>query len=285
MKVFLTGASGILGSDILNVLQQEGHEVLGFNSANIELGNLANVKQKVLDFRPEVVIHSAAMTNVDLCEDDNAAAITTNVIGSQNLAQVAAQVNARIVYISSCGVYGNGKTTPYTELDETQPLNYHHYTKLEGEKRVKEHNKDFLIIRPGWLFGGTTQHRKNFVEARRKEAINSTLLKSAFDKVGSPTYTLDLAKQLITLLQGGYLGTFNVVNEGCASRYDYVAEIVKLFNLPAQVEAVDSKAFPRRAAMPDNECLDNMYLRLRNINQMPHWKEAIKNYITHTYNI
>ncbi len=283
MKVFLTGASGILGSDILSQLQQDNHEVLGFNSAAIEISNLADVTRKVNDFRPDVVIHSAAMTNVDLCEDDKAAAVRTNVIGSQNLAQAAAQAGARIVYISSCGVYGNGKTEPYNELDATGPLNYHHYTKLEGEKRIKEHHKDFLIVRPGWLFGGTLQHKKNFVEARRKEATSTPLLKSAFDKVGSPTYTLDLARQLLFLIKESYLGTFNIVNEGCASRYDYVAEIVKLFGLTTRVEAVDSKSFPRRANMPDNECLENMYLNLRGINQMPHWKEALKNYITHTY--
>ena len=162
MKVFLTGVTGILGSDILNQLEKADYEVLGFNSSNIEIGNWTDVKQKMYDFKPELVIHSAALTNVDLCEEDKDQAILTNVIGSQNMARASAHIGASIVYISSCGIYGNGKTTPYTELDETQPTTYHHYTKLEGEKKIKEHNNDFLIIRPGWLFGGTTSHRKKF---------------------------------------------------------------------------------------------------------------------------
>jgi len=284
MKIFLTGATGILGSDIATQFKQEGHEVLGFGSAGIELGDFEGVKTKMHDFMPDVVIHSAAMTNVDLCEDEQNTADMVNITGSQNMAMAADEINAKIVYISSCGVYGNGKTTPYKESDDTNPLNYHHYTKLEGEKRVKEYAKDFLIIRPGWLFGGTLQHRKNFVEARRKEAEKASVINSAADKVGSPTYTADLAKQILYLIEQGFSGTFNAVNEGCASRYDYVAEIVKLFKLRTLVEPVNSNAFPRKANMPDNECLENRGLNRANANKMRNWKDALKDYITITYN-
>jgi dTDP-4-dehydrorhamnose reductase len=285
MKIFLTGESGILGSDIANLLKKQGHEYIGFNSSNINISDFEDVKSKMHAYKPDVVIHCAAMTNVDLCEDDKDAAIAINVTGSQNLAQAANDINAKIVYISSCGVYGNGKTSPYTEQDQTAPLTYHHYTKLEGEKRVTEFNKRFLVVRPGWLFGGTLQHKKNFVEARRKEAMNTSVLKSAVDKVGSPTYTADLAQQILRLLELDLTGVFNIVNEGCASRYDYVTEIVKLFNYPTIVEGVNSNSFPRKANMPDNECLENAELNLKNANQMRHWKDALKSYITTTYTI
>jgi dTDP-4-dehydrorhamnose reductase len=285
MKIFLTGASGILGSDIENQLKQDNHEVLAFNSSNIDLGNFPGVKNKMNDFKPDMVVHSAAMTNVDLCEDNKNAAILTNIIGSKNIAMAASRLNAKIVYISSCGVYGSGKTAPYNELDNTNPQTYHHYTKLEGEKRVKEHNNNFLVIRPGWLFGGTVYHKKNFVEARRKEATKSALISSAMDKIGSPTYTGDLAKQIIFLINQDLVGTFNVVNEGCASRFEYVAEIVKLLGLDTRVEPVNSNSFPRKANMPDNECLENLNLNLINANLMRSWKDALKDYITSTYNL
>ena len=284
MKVFLTGSSGILGTDIAGQLTQGGHEILPFTSSDIRLGNYADVKKKMHDYKPDVVIHCAAMTNVDLCEDDKHAALLTNVVGSQNMAIAADKINAKIVYISSCGVYGNGKTEPYNELDDTNPLTYHHFTKLEGEKRVKEHNKQFLIVRPGWLFGGTLAHKKNFVEARRREAETTDLLKSAGDKVGSPTYTLDLAKQIISLINADLAGTYNVVNEGCASRYQYVSEIVKLFKYTAKVEFVNSNEFPRKANMPDNECLENLNLTLNGQNHMRPWTEALNDYIQTTYN-
>jgi dTDP-4-dehydrorhamnose reductase len=284
MKIFLTGESGILGSDIKGQLIAAGHEVNGYNSTNIQLGNFNNVITRVRDFKPEIVIHCAAMTNVDLCEDEKNAAILTNVIGSQNLSRAAGMSNAKIVYISSCGVYGNQKKSPYNELDVTVPVNYHHFTKLEGEKRIKEHNPNFLIIRPGWLFGGTLQHKKNFVEARRKEAFASPVLQSAVDKVGSPTYTLHVAKQIISLINEDLIGTFNVVNEGFASRFDYVSEIVRLFQFDATVEPVNSNSFPRKANMPDNECLENLNLNLLNVNQMPDWRSALKEYINKTYN-
>ena len=283
MKAFLTGASGILGTDIKATLEKNNWEVLGFNSREIDITNLTDVRNKVKDFYPDLIIHSAAMTNVDLCEDDNKAAILANVMGTHNLSLAAATTETKIVYISSCGVYGNGKVTPHNELDPVNPLNYHHYTKLIGEQRIKEHNRNFLIIRPGWLFGGTLTHRKNFVEARRKESTNNPVLKSAVDKFGCPTYTADLANQLLLLLEKDLFGTFNIVNEGTASRFDYVSEIVKNFDLNNTMEPVRSNEFPRKANMPDNETLENMHLTLRNLNSMRHWKDALKEYITTTY--
>jgi len=285
MKVFLTGASGILGSDISIQLKNSGYEVAEFDSKNINLGDYADLERKMHDFKPEVVIHCAAMTNVDLCEDEKDTARLINVTGSANIALAADKINAKIVYISSCGVYGNGKTTPYTELDQTNPLNYHHITKLEGEQQVIKHNKQFLIIRPGWLFGGTLQHKKNFVEARRKEAEKSAVISSAADKVGSPTYTFDLAAQIIHLIKNDQLGIFNIVNEGCASRFEYVKEIVNNFGLNTVVEPVNSNAFPRKANMPDNECLENFNLNQHSLNIMRNWKEALKDYITKTYQL
>ena len=283
MKVFLTGSSGILGADIQQQLLLANYDVLGFNSKNITLHSYNDVEIKVNDYMPDVVIHCAAMTNVDLCEDEKETAFATNVVGTQNLAVAAQRVNAKIIYISSCGVYGNGKATPYTEQDDTVPQTYHHYTKLEGEKTVQKHNPNHIIIRPGWLFGGTMVQEKNFVEARRIEALNTSLLKSVNDKVGSPTYTLDLARQIIHLLNKNITGVYNAVNEGCASRFGYVSEIIKQLNLTTTIEPVKSDEFPRKANMPDNECLQNFNLNLKKLNQMSNWIDSLKDYITTTY--
>ncbi|WP_129715951.1 dTDP-4-dehydrorhamnose reductase [Pedobacter sp. SYP-B3415] len=283
MKVLLTGASGILGTDIKLQLESRGDEVLGFNSSDIAITDFESVSGIVKNFRPDVVIHSAAMTAVDRCEDEQELAYAVNVTGTKNMAMTAAQAGARLVYISSCGVYGNGKSTPYHEMDATQPVNYHHQTKLEGERQVKTHHSDYLIVRPGWLFGGTPGHKKNFVAARRKEAITNPVLQSAFDKIGSPTFTKDVAAQLVVLLDHGYTGLFNLVNEGEASRFSYVSEIVRLFELDTRIEAVNSSMFPRRANMPDNECLENRNLNLKGCNTMRHWKLALKEYINTNY--
>lgn len=283
MKAVVTGASGILGTDIVKELKKHAWEVLEFTSKNIVLDDIADVRAKILPFQPDVIIHSAAMTNVDLCEDDREVAVRINVLGTHNISLVAAQLQAKVVYISSCGVYGNGKTEPYNELDATSPLNYHHYTKLVGEQRITDHNTRYLILRAGWLFGGDKEQRKNFVEARRKEAATAQVMRSAGDKFGSPTYTVDLAQQLVVLLDADVFGLFNAVNAGRASRFDYVREIVQQLGLSTPVEMVDSNAFPRRANMPDNEVLDNMQLRLRGLNVMRDWKAALKSYIDLTY--
>jgi len=283
MKVFLTGASGILGTDIFSELQKDNNEVLGFDSKQIDITNLDEVRKKITDFKPDMIIHAAAMTNVDLCEEDKEAALLANAVGPQNMALCANEIDAPLVYISSCGVYGNGNKMPHRETDETLPVNYHHFTKLEGENRVKEHTSKYFIVRPGWLFGGTTSHKKNFVEARRKEALVNHELKSAADKFGSPTYTLDLAKQIIELMQANVYGTFNAVNTGTASRFDYVSAIIKAFNFSNKIIPVESNAFPRKANMPDNEMLENAHLNLINLNRMRPWKDALKEYIVNTY--
>lgn len=283
MKVVVTGASGILGTDIVRELKTQGWDVLEFTSKNIMLDDIADVRAKILPFQPDIIIHSAALTNVDLCEDDHEAAIRVNVLGTHNISLVAAALQAKVVYISSCGVYGNGKVEAYNELDATNPLTYHHYTKLVGEQRITDHNYRYLIVRTGWLFGGDKEQRKNFVEARRKEATTTKVMRSAGDKFGSPTYTVDLARQLILLLNADVFGVFNAVNSGRASRFDYVSEIVRQFGINTPVEEVDSNAFPRRANMPDNEVLDNMQLRLRGLDVMRDWKVALKSYIDFTY--
>ena len=283
MKVIVTGATGILGTDLVRELQRSNHEVLGFDSQNIALADYQDVRQKFARFSPDIIIHSAAMTNVDACETDQLAALKTNVAGTHTVSMVASQLGARIVYISSCGVYGDGKTEPYTELDATNPVNFHHYTKLEGEKRVRAHNPHHLVVRPGWLFGGSQEHRKNFVEARRREAATRPVLQSANDKFGSPTSTLDLARQLVELLQQEVYGTFNIVNTGGASRYEYVAEIIRLLKLGNQVEPVSSAAFVRPAPMPANEVLENLNLDLLGMNTMLTWQEALAAYVKQHY--
>ncbi|MCD0486945.1 NAD(P)-dependent oxidoreductase [Pedobacter sp. MC2016-14] len=283
MKVFLTGASGILGTDLMKQFQENNHEVLGFSSADINLTDLNDVGRKMEAFKPDLVIHSAAMTAVDLCETAPELAYAINVKGTAHMALAARAAGSKLVYISSCGVYGNGKTTPYHEMDATRPLNYHHQTKLEAEKQVKENHENYLIVRPGWLFGGSRQHKKNFVEARRQEALSNPVLKSAFDKQGSPTYTKDLAQQLLRVLNDGHTGLFNMVNEGEATRFSYVAELIHALGMDNRVEPVDSSRFVRAARMPDNESLENRNLNLNNCNQMRHWKLALRDYINTNY--
>ncbi|UEG54945.1 NAD(P)-dependent oxidoreductase [Mucilaginibacter daejeonensis] len=285
MKVLVTGSSGILGSDICKQLELKGCNYIGFNSQNIKLDDFEDVKAKVIGFNPDILIHCAALTNVDLCEDERGLAYTVNVNGTQNVAMAANLVNAKMIYISSCGVYGNGKATPYIETDPTEPLNYHHFTKLEGEAKVLECCTKGIIIRPGWLFGGNLSHRKNFVEARRREALNVNELNSANDKIGSPTFTSDLAKQILHLARQDAYGVFNAVNEGCASRFDYVTEIIRNLNIKVKVNPVSSNNFQRKANMPDNECLENFNLSRSGLNIMRDWKDALKDYIDSQYRI
>ncbi len=279
MKVLVTGAEGMLGSDLCDLFQISDIDVVPMPRASLDIQDLAKVKQVITSERPHCVIHTAAITNVDECERDPNLAHSINTVGTWNVALACRKVDSILVYISSCGVFDGTKGEPYTEIDSPAPRTHYHKSKYLGERIVADLCKDYFIIRPGWLFGGKASHRRNFVEARRREAIAKPKIVSAKDKFGSPTYTADLAKQILNLIESEAFGLYHVANVGFASRYEYVKKIVELLGVKTEVSPVGSDAFPRPAPVPAWEALDNFYLKLRNLNQMRSWEASMEDYI------
>ncbi|MGA9379880.1 MAG: dTDP-4-dehydrorhamnose reductase [Phormidium sp.] len=279
MKVIVTGAEGMLGSDLCDVFQNSGIEAIGFSRNQLDICELDKVKQIITSEKPHCVIHTAAITNVDECQKNQALAHSVNTVGTWNVALACKKADAILVYISSCGVFDGTKGEPYREIDQPAPRTHYHQSKYLGEQIVSQLCQDYFIVRPGWLFGGKASHRRNFVEARRKEAIANPKMVSAKDKFGSPTYTADLAKQLVDLIQSEAFGLYHVANVGFASRYEYVNKIVQLLDLKTEVSPVGSDAFVRPAPVPAWEALDNFYLKLRNLLQMRSWEDSLEDYI------
>lgn len=280
MKILITGAGGMLGSDLGPVLEQAGHEVVSCRREELDICQLQAVRDSIAAARPGWVIHTAAMTNVDECERQPDLAYRVNTVGAWNVALASEDAGAVMVYVSTCGVFDGAKAEPYTEFDPPAPRTHYHHSKYLGEQVVARHCSRHFILRPGWLFGGSVQHRRNFVEARRREALAKPEMVSAKDKFGSPTYTVDFARQLEVLIPSGAFGTYHVANTGFASRYEYVAEIIKCLELPTRVRPVGSEAFTRAAPVPSWEALDNYCLRLRGLHTMRPWQEALEDYIT-----
>ena len=214
----------------------------------------------------DILIHTAAWTNVEECEINIDKAYKTNTIGSYNLIK---NFKGKFIYISSTGIYGNYKKDEYTEFDEVKPTTIHHKSKYEGEKIVRDLSNDFLILRTGWLYG----NKNDFVTNRIKEAKNK-IVYSDPTQVGNPTYILDLAKQIEVLFDEK--GIFNCVNNGSMSRFEYVKTIYEYFNL--EIELI-KKEYKRVAPVSKNESARNYKLELLGKNMMRDSKEALKDYL------
>lgn len=279
MKVLVTGAGGMLGSDFCTTLAKAGYEVAAYTRDKMDVRQLDQVKNSIAAEQPDCVIHTAAFTNVDECQRNPETGYAANALGSWNVALACADVDAAMVYVSSCGIFDGAKAEPYTEFDQPAPLTHYAKSKYIGEQLTATHCRKHFIVRPGWLFGGSINHRRNFVEGRRREALSKPEIASAKDKFGSPTYTVDFAQQVMELIESKAYGTYHVANIGFASRYEYVGEIIKQLALPNEVRAAESSAFPRSAPVPAWEALDNSCLKLRGMLKMRPWEQALKDYV------
>lgn len=279
MRVLITGGQGMLGTDVSAMFKREGVNVVEYSHAQMDIVDREATRRIIIAQEPDSVIHCAARTNVDACQVDPDMAYAVNTVGTINVALACAEIGAVMVYISSCGVFDGQKAAPYNEFDAPHPLTHYHNSKYQGELYVRDFCSKYFVVRPGWLFGGHPTHSKNFVAARACEARSKSIIESADDKFGSPTYTYDLAEVLIELMRTTAYGVYHVANTGMASRYQYVSEIIRQLGLSAEVRPVDSGQFPRAAPVPNWEALDNMGLRIRGFPPMRPWQEALSEYI------
>ncbi len=268
----------MLGSDFCRLLASSGHEAAPFSHAQLDVQNLKDVTEALASVHPDVVIHAGAFTNVDECERNPQTGYAANTLGTENVALACERVGATMVYVSSCGIFDGKKAAPYSEFDAPAPLTHYARSKFLGEEKTIQHCPKHFVVRPGWLYGGESSHKRNFIEGRRREAAAKPELSSASDKFGSPTYTLDFAKAVMALVGSGAYGLYHAANQGTASRFDYVRESISALGLSNPVNAVSSDSFPRSAPVPDWEVLDNACLKIRDIHQMRPWQDALQDY-------
>jgi len=280
MKILVTGSEGMLGHE-LNTHLGSKHEMFGIDVNTVDIRNLEALEDFVSAQEPDLIIHAAAMTNVDGAEDDPDIAFAVNALGSRNVALSAAKVDAEIVYISTDFVFDGEKNAPYNESDTPNPINVYGESKLEGEKMVRQFCRKSYVVRTAWLYG---KHGWNFADWVIATAKEKGSLSIVTDQSGSPTSTVDLSRQIERLVESGRYGTYHAAGLGCASRFDFArkamdyAGLEKLELLPTTSEDIQQKA--RR---PMNSCLDTMALRIENLCVMRPWKDSLKEYVTAAY--
>lgn len=265
----------MLGGALLDAINRRGWQGRAFDRACIAQPGAVEESLAGADY----LVHAAANTNVEYCETNPEECYRDNTRLTEMLVKSAAREGVSVVFISSTGVYGAHKSEPYSEENETHPTTHHHRSKLLGEQAVMSLPGN-LVVRSGWLFGGDTANPKNFVARRIEEAGKSAgTIHSNSRQRGCPTYSADLAGRILDMIGRRSSGIFNCVNEGHASRLEYVSEIVRLSGLPVVVEPVSADAFQRKAKVSDNEMAVNRKMREAGWAPMRSWQEALADYL------
>jgi dTDP-4-dehydrorhamnose reductase len=277
-NILVTGSSGLLGSVFLSM----PHHLYSISTfpLNTDIANTEDVGTKLEGISPDIILHAAAYTDVDGCELNPDKATKVNVLGTENILDYCSKHDKKIIYISSTGVYGDNQVGAFSEKDRASPTTVHHCTKLSAEKLVLESPCESLILRVGWLYGGSISNKNNFVYKRYLEAVGNTVIYSSCSQKGNPTNVHDVVSQIHLLLENGQTGIFNCVNAGTdVTRYDYVSEIVRLFELDCKVAIATPGMFKRIAPVSSNESAKNQNLDSIGLNIMGPWNESLAKYI------
>lgn len=270
--ILVVGAKGMLGQDLMMLL---GERAEGIDIDGIDITSLESTLKVIGERRPETVINCAAYTDVDGCQNDVEKAVSVNGEGVAHLAMACREIGALLVQISTDYIFDGAKGTPYCEDDAPNPLSIYGESKLAGEMNAA-FSPDYLIIRTQWLYG---LHGKNFVETMLKLGKEKDELKVVDDQVGSPTWTVDLAKAIVALIDSGKRGIYHAANSGYCSWNDFARAIFDESEMPVSVHPMTTEELGRPAPRPLYSTLDCSKLVAATGFQPQSWRDALKQYL------
>ncbi len=271
MRIMITGAKGMLGRHVAKTCA--AHELKLVDIADFDLANCVDVDKAVAAFKPEVVLHLAAMTAVDAAESDPDLAFRVNAVGSANVARACNRYGSRLIAMSTDYVFSGNLDRPYHEWDATDPHNVYGASKLAGEEAIRQHCPDHLICRLAWLYGAGGP---SFVHSMLKlGGQGGAPMKVVQDQIGNPTSALAVAERLAQLAELPLAGTMHLTCSGETSWYGFAREIFSLRGFNREIVPCTSEEFPRPARRPPNSRLEKRVLRLSGLPDMPHWKDAL----------
>lgn len=273
MKILVTGAGGMLGHDFVLAAEGSGHEVRACPRTGLDVTDAEAVRDRISVYRPDAVVNLAAWTDVDAAEDQPERAEAVNAAGAGNVASAAAEVGAKVLYVSTDYVFDGSKREPYLESDPPGPLSNYGRSKLAGEEATLFSNRRAMVARTAWTFG---IGGSNFVETmlRNGEAEGRVLV--VHDQVGSPTWTWHLAFGLLRLLDSDAYGIHHMAASGYCSRYDFAREIFDRAGMEVVTLSTDSSTMGRKAPRPAFSALASEYGMAI---ELPPWQEGLAGYI------
>lgn len=279
MRVVVTGAAGQLGQDVLKELARKNHEAIGADRQQLDITKEADVQAYINEIKPDVILHCAAYTNVDAAEENEDAAYQVNAAGTEYLAKAAKQVGAKMLCVSTDYVFDGTATEPYEVDQPTKPLGAYGRTKLAGEELLQKHLEQFFIVRTAWVFG---VNGNNFVKTMIRLGEERGEVGVVHDQVGSPTYTVDLAKFMVELMETDKYGIYHATNSGICSWYEFAVEIFKQAGMNVKVNPLTTDQFPRPAARPKYSVLSKKKIEEQGLTPLRGWKEALAAYLKET---
>ena len=306
MKIFVTGVGGQLGHDVMNELAGRGYEGIGSDIAPVyngiqdgtavtqrpyvplDITDRASVDQILSDLRPDVVVHCAAWTAVDMAEDDDKVEKVrqVNAAGTENIALACKKLDCKMVYLSTDYVFdGQGTEAWQPDCKDYKPLNVYGQTKLEGELAVSSNLEKYFIVRIAWVFG---VNGKNFIKTMLNLGKTHDHLRVVNDQIGTPTYTYDLARLLVDMIETDKYGYYHATNEGgYISWYDFTVEIFRQaaelghpeYNAVTVTPVTTEEYGESKARRPFNSRLDKSKLTANGFTPLPTWQDALHRYL------
>ncbi len=284
MRVLVTGVKGQLGHDVMNELAKRNHTGIGVDIEEMDITDAVSVERVIKESNVEAVIHCAAWTAVDLAEDEDKIdkVRQVNANGTENIAKVCAELDLKMIYISTDYVFDGQGTRPWEPDDERHPLNVYGQTKYEGELAVEKYLTKYYIVRIAWVFG---VNGKNFIKTMLNLGKTHDQLTVVDDQIGSPTYTYDLARLLVDMVETDKYGRYHATNEGLCSWYEFACEIfrqaakINPVYEKVHVTPVDSSKYPAKAKRPSNSRMSKEKLTENGFERLPSWQDALERYL------
>lgn len=302
MRILVTGANGMLGSALVPELLKNGHDIVatdielrdrrpwgpdGPTLAGLDVRSAADIGDAMHVVRPELVVHLAAETSLEVCELDPDNAVMTNALGTKFIALACQAAQVPLAYVSTAGVFDGRKESPYDEFDPPNPINVYGRTKLSGEHYVETLLDRHYVVRAGWMIGGGQRRDHKFV-SRILEQLDAGArgLFAVGDRLGTPTYVRDFARNFSRLIVSGSYGRYHMAGTGEGSRYDVARRILEILGRDdVELVEVDSSYFAKEywVARPRSEIMRNLVLELQGMNDMRPWDVALEDYLRSHY--
>lgn len=277
MKVLVTGVKGQLGYDVVRELQSRGHEAIGVDIEEMDITDETAVSRVMEETAPEAVIHCSAFTAVDRAEEEQELCYKVNVQGTENIAKMCQKLGCKMLYLSTDYIFSGEGQRPWEPEDTPSPLNSYGQSKYQGEVALRQYVDKYFIVRISWVFG---INGNNFIKTMLRLGKEKGAVKVVDDQIGSPTYTFDLAKLLVDMIETEQYGAYHATNEGICSWYEFAKEIFQEANMKeVTVTPVSSEEFPVKAKRPKNSRMSKEKLVQNGFSLLPSWQDAVKRYI------
>lgn len=285
MKIAVIGANGQLGSDVCEEFQKNRHEVFKLTHDTLEVSDIDSVSIILKQIMPNIVVNTAAMHNLDACEQYPLQSFKVNALGARNLAMVTKEISAVLIHISTDYVFDGKHREPYVEQDMPIPINVYGNTKLSGEHFIESIAEKYFILRVSGLYGMNPCRAKgglNFVKLMLKLAKERDEIRVVDDEILTPTYTVDVAQQIVEIAKTDNYGLFHATAQGSCSWYEFAARIFEITKSNVKLLVADPNEFPTKVTRPKYSVLENANLKAVDLDIMPHWSEGLKKYLEKT---